>query len=170
MSGEGRQSRRPNWSDFYSLGECQRIFELDSKIPNGAIHFGVAEQELDGTQVAGLLVDLRHFCAPHRVYAISAGFQSNRRHPVADDPRVLAGRDMQLFVKAARPHVLGANHQRLSHPSFERATRAFRHLEPHRLLRLALQHGSPFLDLARYHDVGDLHLDQVAAAQLTIYR
>ena len=102
MTGEGRQSRRPNWLDFYGLSEGQRIFEFDPKIPHGAIHLGVAKQELHGTQVAGLLVDLRDFCAPHRVRAISAGFQSDRCHPVSDDPRVLAGRDMQSFVKTAR--------------------------------------------------------------------
>ena len=145
------------------------IFEIDAKIPYGAIHLGMAEQELHGKQVAGLLVELHHLRAPHRVRAIHTGFQSDRRHPVADDPRLLAGRDMQLFMKTARPQILRADHQWLSHPSFQRASGAFRYFKTHGLLCLALQYPSPLLDLARRHDVDDLHLDQVAPAQLAIY-
>lgn len=34
-------------SDFDSLGDLQGVFQLDAKIPDGAVHFRMAEKELN---------------------------------------------------------------------------------------------------------------------------
>ena len=52
----------------------------------------MAQQQLDGPKVTCLLVDLGHFAASHRVRAIGACLQTNGRHPVTHNPRVLAGK------------------------------------------------------------------------------
>ncbi len=44
-------------SDVDSLSNAQRIFQFDAQVSDGAIDLGVAEQQLDRAQVAGLPVD-----------------------------------------------------------------------------------------------------------------
>jgi hypothetical protein len=126
------------------------------------------QQKLDRPQVAGLLVDLRHLCATHRMRTVCAGLQTNRRHPVTDNPRILAGRNVNTIVKPAGPKVFGPEHQRVVHPLFEGSPGAFRDFEADRFLGLALQDRRPFLDLAGRHDIDDLHPDQIATAQLAV--
>ena len=67
MSGSSGPFREdgPALSDFYGLCDRQRVFEFDAKISDCAVHLGVAEQELNSAQVAGLPVDLRHLGSPH---------------------------------------------------------------------------------------------------------
>jgi hypothetical protein len=44
-----RSGSLANCSHFSSLGQLQRIFDLDSEIAHRALKLGVAEQELDST-------------------------------------------------------------------------------------------------------------------------
>jgi hypothetical protein len=49
-NGEGRASLLcPASSDIHLLGDGQSIVYLDAEIPNSALNFAVAQQELDGT-------------------------------------------------------------------------------------------------------------------------
>jgi hypothetical protein len=51
-------------SDLGPLGQCQGILDLDTEVENGRLDLGVSEQDLHGSQVAGLLVDKwRPWCA-----------------------------------------------------------------------------------------------------------
>lgn len=50
---------------FNSFRDCQGIFQFHSKVSDGAIHLGVSQQKLNGTQVARLLIDLSDLCASH---------------------------------------------------------------------------------------------------------
>ena len=43
----GRPHIRLQVSDFDSLGDLQGVFQLDAKIPDGAVHFRKAEKELN---------------------------------------------------------------------------------------------------------------------------
>lgn len=45
----------------------QRIIQINAEITHRAVHLGMAEQQLDCAQVAGLLVNLGNLGAPHRV-------------------------------------------------------------------------------------------------------
>ncbi len=47
------------------FGDGQGIFEFDAGIPDCTVHLGMARQELDRSEVAGFLVDLGDFRAPH---------------------------------------------------------------------------------------------------------
>jgi len=128
----------------------------------------MAEEQLNGPQVAGLLVNLGDLPSPHRMRAICARLQTNRCDPVADDPRILASGDMQALMEAAWPEVLRADHKLIFHPFLNGSSRPLGNLETNRFLRLALQHRCTFFDLAGRHDVDDLHLDQIATAQFAV--
>ena len=56
---------RPSISDLDRFGYGKRVFEFDAEVANGAVHLGMAEQELDGAQVACLAIDLRHLGSKH---------------------------------------------------------------------------------------------------------
>lgn len=75
---------------------------------------------------------------------------------------------MKPCVKPARPKVFRPDHNRVLYPSIERCPSAFGDFKPDRLLRLALQNRRAFLDLARRHDIDNLHPYQIAATQLAV--
>ncbi len=50
--------------------DVERIFYLDAQVADRGLQLGVAEQELDGSQVLGLAIDERSLGAPHGVRAM----------------------------------------------------------------------------------------------------
>jgi len=60
-------AERPKRLNFYGFRNGQRIFEFYAEVTNCTVHFGLASQMLHCTQIAGFLVDLCNFRAPHRV-------------------------------------------------------------------------------------------------------
>ncbi len=64
-AGKGRQGRRPASLNFNGLCNRKSILKLDTEVSDGAVHLRVAQQQLDRTQVARLLIDLRHLATAH---------------------------------------------------------------------------------------------------------
>src|SRR6476620_1948793 len=64
------------------------------------------KQELNRPQIAGLLVNLRGLCPPHRVDPVSRAVETGALDPTVDDPSVLSSRYVRLVMKAAREEVL----------------------------------------------------------------
>ena len=81
-------------SDVDLLGDAQSVVEFDAKVPDRAINLGVSEQELDGPKIAGLPVDQRGLGPPKRMRPVPARIQADGRHPVADETRILPGREV----------------------------------------------------------------------------
>lgn len=75
--------------DFGLLRDLQRVINLDSKVSNGALQLGMAEQYLDGPQVLCAFVDQRCFGPPHRVRTVNRRIQANRSNPLMNNPGVL---------------------------------------------------------------------------------
>ena len=73
----GRLYERPGCSNLNFFRNGKRIFEFDAQVARGAVHFRMAQQELDCPQVAGFLVDLRNLGPPHRVGSVSCRFQAH---------------------------------------------------------------------------------------------
>ena len=70
----------PHCSDFYRLGDRERIFEFDAEVTHRAVHLRVAKKELHRPQVAGLLIYVRDLRAPHGIGAIRARLKANGCH------------------------------------------------------------------------------------------
>ena len=79
----------PGISDVNLFRYRKRIIHFDAKVSDGAFDLGVAEQELDGPQIAGSAVDQRCFCSPQRVRAKDLWVQADAGEPFGEKPRVL---------------------------------------------------------------------------------
>jgi hypothetical protein len=65
------QVKEPSkYLNLRTLGESERILNINAQISNGAFKFGVAEQNLHSPQVAGLFVNNRCLGPTQRVGAI----------------------------------------------------------------------------------------------------
>jgi hypothetical protein len=73
--------------DLFRDGKC--IVDLNAEIPDGALNFGVAEQELHSTQVTGPAVDQRRLCPPEGMGAEQVRVQSDAGNPLRQKPSEL---------------------------------------------------------------------------------
>lgn len=88
----------------------------DPEVLHGALQLLVAEQELDGAQVARLLADMRRLSPSHRMCAVTLGIKADARHPPFDDPAILPRRQVRLCVHAARKQVIPFTEPATSNP------------------------------------------------------
>lgn len=172
-SAQGRPARsragRDGLLQVDTLGERQGVLDVDAEVTHRAVHLRVAEQQLDRTQVSGLLVDLRHLGPPHRMRAVGARLQADRHDPPPDDPGILSRRQVRAAVDSAGPQELQADHFGIAHPALEGQPRRLGDLEPDRLPRLALDHRGAFLDPPGGEDIPDPEADEIATAQLAVH-
>ena len=89
-------------SDVDAFGDAQRVFQFDAEIPHSAIHFGVAEQELDRPKIASLAVYQCGFRPAQGMRPVAARVETNRHYPVADKSGVLACRQVGRRVEPTR--------------------------------------------------------------------
>ena len=80
-----------NNSDFCLFRNLESVVDLDAQVPHCRLKFGVAEQELNGSQVLRALVDQCRLRASHRVRTVGGRIEAGHHHPVLDDRRVLPG-------------------------------------------------------------------------------
>lgn len=161
-------SRRPLASDFYGFSDCERVFQFDAEISHRAVHLGVTEQQLHGAEIAGLAVDLRDLGPAHRMGAIGCRLQPYRCDPIADQPGILTGRDVQPLVEAARPQMFRSDHQRVIEPGRNRFARSLGDLEANRFPGLALDDRGPLLDLAGRVNISNLEPHEITAPQFAV--
>ena len=80
------------WLDFEPFRELQRIIQLDAEIADGALQLGMAQQQLAGSEIACLAIEHGDLRSPQAVAAIGGWFEPDQRHPLLDQPNILAGR------------------------------------------------------------------------------
>lgn len=90
--GDHRPSPMVSNLQFNLLGNPEGIVHLHTQVSDGAFEFCVTKQNLDGSEIARLLVNLCRLGPPHGVGAIGAGFKANGGDPPVDNPSVLPGR------------------------------------------------------------------------------
>jgi len=61
----------------------------------------MTEQQLDGSKISGLAIDLRRFGPPHRMGAVCGAIESRTFYPTIDDAGVLPRREMGTVMLAA---------------------------------------------------------------------
>jgi len=86
--------------EFDLLRDLERIVDLDTEIPNCALKLRMAEEQLNRSQIAGPLVDLRGLRPSHGVGSISQSVEADSRDLSVNDARVLAGRQAGSGVRA----------------------------------------------------------------------
>ena len=85
-----------------TFSERERIFDVDPQVPNGALDFRVAEQDLHGAQVARLLIDDGGLSSAQGVRPVVLRPQSDSGHPLSDEPGILPRADMIGVIDPAR--------------------------------------------------------------------
>ena len=100
--------------------------------------------------------------------AVAARLETDRRHPLSDEARVLSRRNVRSGMKPAREQEGAADHRRPIHPSRDRSTGVFRDFELNRAARLALDDRYAFADTIADNELGDPRTDEVAAPQLAV--
>lgn len=100
--------------------------------------------------------------------AVGRWVQPYGTDPVPHEAGVLPRRYVQTFVKPAGPKMFRTDHQWFLQPSRQRLARAFRDLETHQPLSLALDDRGALLDVAGGVDIGHLELHQVKTPQLAV--
>jgi hypothetical protein len=89
-----------------AFSERERILDVDAQIPNGALDFRVAEQDLHGAQVGRLFVDDRGLGSSQRMRPVVRRPQSDSGHPLINEPCILPGADMVGVIDPARKNEL----------------------------------------------------------------
>ena len=172
-----RRVERPLWAvlagqpcrlDFHRFRDRKGVLKLDTEISDSAVHLRMAQQKLDRAQVAGLPVDLRDLGPSHRMGSVGTRLEADGRHPVANEPGVLACRNVQPLVEAPRPEVLRPDHRRVVQPCRDGLAGPLGDLETNRVPGLGLDDRGALLDLTCCEDIRDLQAYEVTAAQLAV--
>jgi hypothetical protein len=82
----------PDGSHVDLLGYCKSIVHFDAKVPDGTFDFGVAEQELDRSQVARPSINQGRLGSSKRMRSERVRVKADASDPQGDKPCVLSGR------------------------------------------------------------------------------
>jgi hypothetical protein len=93
-------------SELNLLRDAEGVVDLNAEIADGALEFRMPEEELYGSQVARLLVNLSWLCPAHRVRAVRRTIETGALNPSMDNSRVLACRQVRSLLETARKQVL----------------------------------------------------------------
>lgn len=77
------------------LGNFQGIIHFDAEVSDRALKLGMAQEQLNRSQVLRPFVDQRHLGSAHGVSAVGAGVEAGCGNPLVDDPGVLPCRNMR---------------------------------------------------------------------------
>ena len=75
--------------DVCAFCQVERVLDVHAEIANRALDPGVAEQDLDGPQLASRLVDDRRVRSPQRECAVILAAQSGPGSPLVVQPGML---------------------------------------------------------------------------------
>jgi hypothetical protein len=90
----GRATRSARLASHVDLlGYGQSIINLDTKIANRALDLGMAEQQLDGPQIAGTAIGYGGLGPTQRMRTEEALVEPDSAYPIADETRILSDRE-----------------------------------------------------------------------------
>ena len=87
---------------FRAFSGRERILDVDTQVPNGALDFRVAKQDLHCTQVARLLVDDRGLGSSQRMRPVVLRPQSDTGHPLINKSSIMPCADMISVIDPGR--------------------------------------------------------------------
>jgi hypothetical protein len=81
----------PGTSDVDLLRDLNGVVDLDTEVADGALDFGMSEQQLDRPQVAGSPIDQRGLSPAQRVGSELEGIEADAGYPLTNQAGVLSG-------------------------------------------------------------------------------
>jgi len=128
----------------------------------------MSEEELYGSQVARLLVNLSRLCSAHRVRAVRRTIEAGALNPPMNDARVLACREVRLLPETARKQALTPSATKAGQPIFDSAPGLLGDFELNRLACLLLDYRRSIADPPAGAHVVDFKPNEVAAPELAV--
>lgn len=155
-------------SDLGSLREFEGVLHVHAKIAHRALDLGVAEQDLNGAEIACCFVDDRRLGAPERVRSVLLRLEADADHPLVHQAGVLARAHVRHVVVSARENVVVERAAAALQPSSHRFPGSLHQLELDGSLRLLLHDYCASAHAPTRNDIANADLDLVATAQLAI--
>jgi hypothetical protein len=128
------------------------------------------KQNLHGAQVSSLLVDDRSLGPAQRMRPVVLRSQANARHPLIDEAGILAGADVVGLIDPAREDEIVNRAAPTFKPGQQAGSGRLQHFELHGAAGLLLHDDRTRSDGAPADELADLHLHDVAPAQLAVDR
>lgn len=128
----------------------------------------MAEEDLDGAQVAGALVDLGCLGAPELMRAIAGWVETDAGDPFLDQALVLTRGDVGAGADPPREKPVTVGVSGPPDPGVDRLTGGRRDLEPDRCLGLLLDDHRPHPSVPNLRDVTDLQAHEVTTPELRV--
>lgn len=155
-------------SDLRSFSQLQSVFYVDAQIAHGAIDLGVTEENLNGAQITGRLVNNGGLRSPKRVRSVILRWQADADHPFSHKTGILARAHVGHVIVAAREDVVVQCTAASFQPRTYRFTSRIHKFELNRALGLLLYDDGAITDTSPRNQIADANFDDIAAAQLAI--
>jgi len=141
--------------------EPKRIVNLYAEVANRGLDLRVTEQQLDGSQVACLPIELGDLGSAQRMGAEAAVIEPNVTDPPMDDACVLAGGNVPATMRPAAKQVTAFIGWLARQQAFDRLPCYLCDFELHRPTGLSLHNNSAISDECARADVLRLETDQI---------
>jgi hypothetical protein len=160
----------PGDSDINLFGDRERVVNLDPEISDRAFDLGVAEQELDGSQIPRAAVDQRCLGPPQGVRAENPRVKPDACHPLGKKTSILAGCHRPIAPAAPSEQILAWPLAGFLQEVVNGLPGLIRQLELDRSPGLPLPDGRTIDSIAIRSDIFDPQGDDVATTQLAVDR
>jgi hypothetical protein len=128
----------------------------------------MSEEELYGSQVPRLLVNLRRLGAAHRVRPVCRSIETGALNPSMDDAGVPACREVRVLPEAAREQILSPYATETGRPISDSASGLLGDFETNRSAHLLLDYRCSIANPPARAYVVDFKTNEVAAPQLAV--
>jgi hypothetical protein len=109
--------------------EDERVIDVNAQIADGAVDLRMAEQDLNCTQVARLLIDDGSLGSAQRMRPVVFPAQPEHRYPLVNEPSILPGADVIGMINPARKDEVVERVSSALEPSENAAAGRFKELE-----------------------------------------
>ena len=144
----------PHPSDFGALRQSKCVLDIDAKVPDRALYLRMPEQDLNGPEIASLLVDNGCLGPPERVGAVILPAKANTGDPLVHETGVLPSADMSSVVDPAREGEVVARATPTLKPSKDAHAGRFKKLKLNGSASFALDDEGVGADSAATDEVG----------------
>jgi hypothetical protein len=158
----------PGHSDLDLLGYGKRIVDLDTQIADGAFDLGMAEEQLEGTQISGAAIDKSCLGSPQRMRPKKAWVQSNVGNPHRHKPGILPGCHAPIRVMPVSELKLAWLLVSALNITIHRLACLLAEFEPYRHPRFLLADGRTINSNPMRCDGLDLEADDITAPEFAV--